>query len=430
MQISDTTQERTLEDFGSESVLPTAMGSVGSVPAPRAVSLDQILAQGIAVHWDEAVAVVEELCAALTVDPERERPVPELEDIVITNDGGLTLNGRGGTKGASAASRTLHLLLSTADVPVALRLFVTQASSPDRYASIREFAAALAYYGKPGRRELIRAIYQRCAARGVASSARPAADRAPEPPVKPAAPDVQAPKPPQRKVRHWVPVAVSVAGVLGAGIWLWSASSGGAGEGAVPSLMTHAKTAIQELGTEVRDVLVGSAPPVTSGEAGPAASPPARVSRPRATRPRADATRAAVVPPVLTPLTSLLDPAPVVSVADNAPVQTPVSVEDASGREQSIPVYSSTDFDVRPPLLLQPQLPLPLVTERRAGMVNSMELVVSESGTVMQVRLVEGPRRMPDMMLLSGAKNWKFQPAVKDGEPVRYRTVVSWSGIP
>jgi hypothetical protein len=33
---------------------------------------------------------------------------------------------------------------------------------------------------------------------------------------------------------------------------------------------------------------------------------------------------------------------------------------------------------------------------------------------------------MTDMLLLSGAKLWKFEPATKDGQPVRYRTTVSW----
>ena len=55
---------------------------------------------------------------------------------------------------------------------------------------------------------------------------------------------------------------------------------------------------------------------------------------------------------------------------------------------------------------------------------------MSERGDVMHVRLIDGPRRMPDMMLLSGAKMWRFQPAVKDGDPVRYRTVVSWLAGP
>jgi len=45
---------------------------------------------------------------------------------------------------------------------------------------------------------------------------------------------------------------------------------------------------------------------------------------------------------------------------------------------------------------------------------------------VQQVKLAAPPKRMTDMLLLSGAKTWRFTPALKDGQPVRYRTVVSW----
>jgi outer membrane biosynthesis protein TonB len=59
-----------------------------------------------------------------------------------------------------------------------------------------------------------------------------------------------------------------------------------------------------------------------------------------------------------------------------------------------------------------------------------MVVIVSAEGTVERVQLVEGPARMPDMMMLSGVKTWRFTPAFKDGEPVRYRTVISWAALP
>jgi hypothetical protein len=94
-------------------------------------------------------------------------------------------------------------------------------------------------------------------------------------------------------------------------------------------------------------------------------------------------------------------------------------------------IYSPEDADVVPPALLAPQLPLPLVTvEDGTPIVNQMEVVVAADGTVERVRLVAGPRRMPDMMLLSGAKTWRFEPASKDGVPVRYRTILSWTVTP
>ena len=81
--------------------------------------------------------------------------------------------------------------------------------------------------------------------------------------------------------------------------------------------------------------------------------------------------------------------------------------------------------------MLYPQLPpLLMVGSASEGLVNRMELVVASDGSVERVRLVSAPKRMADMMLLSGAKLWKFTPAVKDGVPVRYRTMVSWTVFP
>jgi len=86
-------------------------------------------------------------------------------------------------------------------------------------------------------------------------------------------------------------------------------------------------------------------------------------------------------------------------------------------------IYSAADADVQPPVMLYPSLPPTVFVARNADVtvINRMELVVSADGTVERVRLVNGPTRMPDMMLLSGAKLWKFSPATRNGEAVRYR---------
>ncbi len=95
----------------------------------------------------------------------------------------------------------------------------------------------------------------------------------------------------------------------------------------------------------------------------------------------------------------------------------------------TLTIYSGRDADVEPPVLLYPQIPtnLMLAGENR---LNIMELLISETGSVEQVRLVAGPSRLPDVMLLSGAKAWRFKPASRDGEAVRYRALVSWAGTP
>ena len=92
-------------------------------------------------------------------------------------------------------------------------------------------------------------------------------------------------------------------------------------------------------------------------------------------------------------------------------------------------VYSDRDKDVRPPQMLDAELPRPTVPGWSTA-TNTMELIIAENGSVERVKLLTAPQRMPDVMLLSRAKLWKFAPAVKDGHPVRYRLVMTWEVNP
>jgi hypothetical protein len=91
-------------------------------------------------------------------------------------------------------------------------------------------------------------------------------------------------------------------------------------------------------------------------------------------------------------------------------------------------VFSNEDAAVDPPRMVYPQLPPPaLVLGSSSVNVNVMEILIGRDGLVEKVKLVSPPRRMTDMMLLSGAKLWRFAPASLDGLPVKYRLAVSWS---
>jgi outer membrane biosynthesis protein TonB len=93
-------------------------------------------------------------------------------------------------------------------------------------------------------------------------------------------------------------------------------------------------------------------------------------------------------------------------------------------------VYSRLSLDVQPPVIYSPKLPpLPAADPFWQG-TNTMELLIDESGEVRQARLTSRPRRMSDMMLLSPAKTWKFHPALKNGQPVKYRLTMSWVVAP
>jgi hypothetical protein len=96
--------------------------------------------------------------------------------------------------------------------------------------------------------------------------------------------------------------------------------------------------------------------------------------------------------------------------------------------ERSI-VYSKADPDVTPPRLLTVQNGGPTFRNMKMD-VNTMELLISKQGRVEQVKLMTPVKRMTDMLLLSGAKTWRFSPALKNGQPVRYRTQYSWQTTP
>jgi outer membrane biosynthesis protein TonB len=109
-------------------------------------------------------------------------------------------------------------------------------------------------------------------------------------------------------------------------------------------------------------------------------------------------------------------PAPIVP----APVEPPDTVDPTV-------VYSEADLDVEPPRRRSSDLPgwVPPV-----GLdVERIEVVVSHDGGVERVKMVSTPRLI-DAMALSAAKMWKFDPALKDGAPVRYRLVLNSARTP
>jgi hypothetical protein len=91
-------------------------------------------------------------------------------------------------------------------------------------------------------------------------------------------------------------------------------------------------------------------------------------------------------------------------------------------------IYSAEDRDVAPPQTSE-DLPAPTFT-RWTTRTNAIEVIVSETGMVERVRMVTPPQRMPDILVLSRAKVWKFTPAMKDGKPVRYRLLLRWEVNP
>ena len=201
------------------------------------------------------------------------------------------------------------------------------------------------------------------------------------------------------------------------------------------------------------------APPVAETEAKAAPEPERAPARARASATTTSARQSALAAPAVrnTPAASPVAPRvnpvdlategqpvppPAPATADSAaatalaavapPAQAPpLFVQDVAVEPVDVErVYTSADPGVVPATLVREQL-LPPAMGVPAGVAPlQLEIFVSAEGTVERARFLVAPRRMADMMLLSSAKMWQFNPALKDGRPVRSRVVLSWMVAP
>jgi TonB family protein len=87
-------------------------------------------------------------------------------------------------------------------------------------------------------------------------------------------------------------------------------------------------------------------------------------------------------------------------------------------------VYSAGSNGVEPPIGIRPQLARELPTALKPEDLARVELVIGTDGSIESARLLDPPRNVIDSLVVSAAKAWSFEPAMKDGHPVRYRKTV------
>jgi hypothetical protein len=114
-----------------------------------------------------------------------------------------------------------------------------------------------------------------------------------------------------------------------------------------------------------------------------------------------DLARAAIPPPADPPA----PPPPVVPASPPAPV-----------------IYTGDDPNVTPPVVVSQSVPpWPLPTATSGPRWGILEIIVSETGAPEAVRLTKSIAGFYDDQLVAAAKRWKFKPATKDGQPVKFR---------
>jgi tetratricopeptide (TPR) repeat protein len=87
-------------------------------------------------------------------------------------------------------------------------------------------------------------------------------------------------------------------------------------------------------------------------------------------------------------------------------------------------IFTEDDRDVTAPIAIDRRLPNwnPTNAARMPGAVRGiLEVVTARGGGVESAKLIKPLSPLYDRDLLAAAKQWKFRPAMKDGQPVRYR---------
>ena len=345
--------------------------------------------------------------------PGRLRPVaadgpsdafPAAADIAVDADGSIAVLGHAAGSMVASAGHLLAGMVGD-DVPVRLRLAINEATATESpYRHLAAFSEALAYFERPGRRELIAAVYARAAAAPSRSIARTTQ------PPPPDVPDGQR-KPQARSARRrfaLVPVLLVAGTVVAAGIWL----------------APNHRTMPAALAALVADARPEQRLAPTDASRAPRAAPhrPATKVKVRAREVTATPNAAkAHTDALLLPEKQGVPSVMVFHDTLEIMVGEPGDAADVSGSDIRRRVYSRADGLVSPPRPVRPQLPPEPPFDPTVAPPTELELVIDATGLVESAKLKTPPRNITEFMLVSAAKAWIFQPAELDGHPVAYR---------
>jgi hypothetical protein len=427
--------------------------------------------RAVPLEWHEAVALVQELAArALAGD---ETPVPAVDEIKLDAEGQVHVSvagprliariGAGREAQTVANLRTLLAdVLPAGQIPPALRaLAQSPADGGPEISTLEEFSRSLAFFERPGRQKDLRVVASRLAL--VSEQARLQGELAQLTKKTRHEPETASPEPPpiepvdpnesyeRRPVNPRLIVGLVAAGVLMVGVVaIYAFRNPGA------NVLSAGTAAIASTGRAVVDNVRERAKVLTApSEEKAAATEP--VERGTTAKPSAPVARAAVRPAAPRPprASASADPSGVpraalpgrVSIEErNAPATAapsgtlvpqivergwritpfstvpPFTINDSTDGHGTGEVYDQANDAVTPARLVRPQLPEipPGVPLSSLGV---FEFVIGARGKVERIRLVSSPpdRQYRDIMLMPAAKAWIFSPAIKDGEPVRYR---------
>lgn len=84
-------------------------------------------------------------------------------------------------------------------------------------------------------------------------------------------------------------------------------------------------------------------------------------------------------------------------------------------------VFDASDAAVTSPVTIRQDMPRWTKGATRLPGPGSVEVIISKTGVIERATIVQGMVSFYDRLVLDAAKNWRYQPAQLDGQPVRFK---------
>lgn len=385
--------------------------------------------------WFEAVAVTLGMAEAW---PDGARTVPPFDAFTLGADGGVRpLPGAAASASpAGQVGAALQALLVDPLTPTALRDVATMAAEAPTGALAAPHLRSLAYFERPDRARVLQFLAER---------------------VVPALPEVNAEeelrrlqqrareraeqeKPPGawarlraslgRAWKRWQPAVVAAALLAVVGAAAWGLQKSPEVRALVAGPLERARGWLRPSAPAdaAAETTQNEAAAASSGS-GAAREAARRVASPE-DRAEAEATRAA--PAALEAAAARTEdidegpalPAEPAQVDVSPPPDSPTEATGGVMMEGLGLVYREGDPGVQPARIGRRYTPSNAAQDASPGRTGVFELVVDEKGHVERVRLLSSDNRYQERMMLSAVKAWRFEPALKDGAPVKFLTHV------
>ncbi len=125
-------------------------------------------------------------------------------------------------------------------------------------------------------------------------------------------------------------------------------------------------------------------------------------------------------------------PAALAATPGGPPAAAPAPVSADTVKPPATRIYGPADTDVIPPVAIRQDIPRWPASYLPAGSPDGIvEIVIDEAGAVESATIRQSLNRFYDSQLVEAAQKWRYQPATKGGQKVKYRRLVriSFSGI-